>query len=90
MVNRQNKRKTELRSNITYKAAKSQGIVGAVVYEWLKNTKAGQVLKFKLLRDWQAGIVMLLIDFKNLKKKPKNPEYDHFLQKYMSKYLEVK
>jgi hypothetical protein len=91
MGNRKNKRKLEVRSNVSYKAAKESKCVHKVVYEWLKNTRVtNNKLKFKLLDDWRQGIIFLMIDFTNLTTRIKKPEYDIFLKKYIAKYLGVK
>jgi hypothetical protein len=76
-----------VRTKIDYRAAKENQIVHQVVYEWLKTTKSSK--KFDLLRDWRDQKILLLIDLKNLKVKPKNPERYYFLQKYVGKYLGV-
>jgi hypothetical protein len=91
MGDRKNKRVSELRSRVSYKAAKESGCVSKIVYEWLKATKTkNNYLKFKLLRDWKEGSIFLLIDFTNLTKRIKKPEHDLFLKKYVSKYLGIK
>jgi len=85
------KNKGNMRSNVTYRFAKEQKIVSKVIYEWLKSTHASIKQKGILLRQWQRGEVLLMIDFKNLRGNPstKNSERDHFLRKYMTKYFKL-
>jgi hypothetical protein len=90
MGDRKNKGKVELRTNVSYKAAAEAKIVHQVVYEWLKTTKCSLRALGRILESWRSGHLFLMVDFRNLKTKPKKPEYDLFLRKYVSKYLGVK